>query len=330
MKFRGAQTDTPRAFTLVELLVVIAIIGILVAMLLPAIQAARECSRRAKCANNLRQIGLAVQNYHDAMHHLPPPKAIIPGEMYDQDPTYMPLGSTLVLLLPYLEEASLYSRYDFSKTTHEAPNAEYTSQALEIYNCPSMALPRTVPETPCGENLGPGSYMVSAAGDSSMPSATLDGAFTKIEVRKVGTKFLALTYTLGLKNITDGTSKTLVVGENDYGLDNLIWENCDGLNGSHKGGDQTWANGYWHLALGHINWKLFSTTKRGFFNRSHINEDEIPVQNTMLRVFRSDHSGGVQFALLDGSVRFLPEGIDYHVLRAFVTRAGEETNYDIN
>jgi hypothetical protein len=193
-----------------------------------------------------------------------------------------------------------------------------------------MALPRGVPEPTCGENLGPGSYMISATTDSSIPGVALDGAFASFEARKVGSKYLVLPYTLGLKNITDGTSKTLLVGENDYGLDNLVWDNCGTLNGTQKGGDQTWANGYWHSALGHINWKIFALSMRGFFNRSRINDDEKSVQNTIVRVFRSDHVGGVQFTFLDGSVRFVPEEVDYSVLRALVTRAGEETNYDFN
>ncbi|MEX0642820.1 MAG: DUF1559 domain-containing protein [Pirellulales bacterium] len=318
-------------FTLVELLVVIAIIGILVAILLPAIQAAREAARRMSCQNNLKQIGLATQSYHNARGHLPPPKAIIPGTAYNEDPTFMTLGGTLVLLLPYLEESSLYAGYDFSKTAYEAPNNELTGKPISVYMCPSMSLPRSVPETACGEQLGPGSYMISAATDVSSPSLPLDGAFTKFEFRVLGpNKYLALPYTLGFKNITDGTSKTFLVGENDFGIDNLFWENCASLNGTHKGGDQTWANAYWHTSLGHINWKIYSLSKRGSYNRSHINDDEKTVLSSFMRVFRSDHPGGAQFVFLDGSVRFVPESVEYDVLRALVTRSGEETNYSLD
>ena len=145
-------------FTLIELLVTIAIIGILVSLLLPAIQAARESARRMGCQNNLKQIGLATLSYADTNHHLPPPKT-------GSSPTTL-AGSTLVILLPYLEEAGRFEQYDVSKSMYDSTNVALTSQPLSVYTCPSMRLPRAVPETACGEQLGPGSYIISAGTNS--------------------------------------------------------------------------------------------------------------------------------------------------------------------
>ena len=106
-KCRRAQRECPPqyalalGFTWVELLVVIAIIGILIALLLPAVQSAREAARRMGCQNNLKQVGLAVHNYHDAMHHLPPPKLGTVSTSKE--------ASTFVVILPYLEEGDRYS-----------------------------------------------------------------------------------------------------------------------------------------------------------------------------------------------------------------------------
>src|SRR5688572_16964546 len=94
-----------RAFTLVELLVVIAIIGVLVALLLPAVQSAREAARRMQCANNLRQISLAVHNYHDTHKFLPPASTN----------SNLSGSSAFAAILPYLEQANAYSQYDFAK-----------------------------------------------------------------------------------------------------------------------------------------------------------------------------------------------------------------------
>jgi prepilin-type processing-associated H-X9-DG protein len=102
------------------------------------------------------------------------------------------------------------------------------------------------------------------------------------------------------------------------------------LNGSARWGDQTWAHGYWFYAWGHINWKIYALGKRSFYNRSQVAADEMSILQKLLRVFRSDHPGGAQFVYVDGSVKFVPEEIEYPVLRALVTRAGDEVNHSFN
>ena len=114
-----------RAFTLVELLVVIAIIGILVGLLLPAVQAAREAARRMSCSNNLRQVGLGIQNYHSAF------------EMFPRRATPDHLHSWAVALLPYIERNDVYERYDSTINWDAAANREVTDTIIETYLCPS-------------------------------------------------------------------------------------------------------------------------------------------------------------------------------------------------
>ena len=170
--------------------------------------------------------------------------------------------------------------------------------------------------------------MISAGADITSPGSTLDGAFDNITPKRIGNRYVVPSYSLGLQHIIDGTSKTLLAGENDFGIDNYFWDNCASLNGSQKWGEQTWAHGYWHYSLGHINWRFYTLTKRGFYNRSHIEADEKSVMSSILRVFRSDHPGGAQFVFVDGSVHFVSDEIDYPALHALVTRAGEEIGYD--
>lgn len=290
-------------FTLVELLVVIAIIGTLVGMLLPAIQAAREAARRMSCQNNLRQIGVATLNYSDGKRHLPPPK--------EGNTTFSDEAGTLVVLLPYLEEASRFAAYDHTKTVGDSANLEITSKPLDVYLCPSMRLPRSVPETPCGELLAAGSYMISTRSEYKKYTK-LDGAFD--------TPAADGHYSLGLQHITDGTSKTLLVGENNYGTQAFLWSTCPDLEGQPRWGDQTWAAGYWFHGWGHMAGEVPT-----LYNNS--NRYKHPES---ARVFHSDHSGGVQFVLLDGSVQFLSDDSSPEVRRALVTRAGEESDTSIN
>ena len=285
-----------RGFTLVELLVVIAIIGILVALLLPAVNSAREAARRTHCLNNLRQVGLASHTYHDAQRALPPPKL---GDQFQN------LGSMFVSLLPYLEEGSLYARYDLEKPVDDPTNVPWTERSIRTYLCPSMSLPRAVPLRECNEKLGPGSYIISSR-TAYGRHGQLDGPFKNPEPGR--------RYNLSFKHIRDGLSKTLWVGEVNYGHRDYRWSEC-GRQQQSKWGDATWAEGYWFFAWGHMSLEapdLFNNTSQYFSPFS-------------ARSFRSDHPGGVQFCTLDGGAFLLSNDSDPEVRFALVTRNGKET-----
>jgi prepilin-type processing-associated H-X9-DG protein len=174
-----------------------------------------------------------------------------------------------------------------------------------------MALPRAVPEIEAGEKLGPGSYLISSRTDYSN-FGSLDGAFDNPTSDG--------SYTLGMQHITDGTSKTLLVGEINYGIQQMLWSDHASLQGTSMWGDQTWAHGYWALAWGHMAAKF-----PGIYNNS---TDYAPPHSN--RSFRSDHPGGVQFAFVDGSVQFISEDASPQVRRALVTRAGDEVDYSLD
>lgn len=289
------------AFTLVELLVTIAIIGVLVALLLPAVQRAREAARRINCKNHLRQIGLAVHNFESVKRHLPPPKA--------GDTSFSNLGSTFVILLPYLEEAARFDRYDITAPVNAASNLTVTGEPIPIYLCPSMSLPRSVPERACGEELAPGSYLISTRTEY-LRFGNLDGAFATPKNGR---------YRLGLKHIKDGTSKTFLIGELNYGHRSFVWSDCPSLEGAPRWGDHTWAEGYWFHAWGHV-----SARYSQLFNRS-----DAYLHPDSSRTFRSDHPGGVQFVFVDGGVQFIPTETAPEIRRALVTRAGNEVNHGL-
>ena len=180
-----------------------------------------------------------------------------------------------------------------------------TSTSVPVYLCPEMSTNRPVPDLECGEVLAAGSYVISSRTTYS-GHRQLDGAFRNpVEDRK---------YSLSYQHILDGTSKTLLVGEVNYGHEEFLWTDCGDKKGTSKWGDTTWANGYWYFAWGHM-----STDLPQLFNNS-----DLFANPNSARVFRSDHVGGVNFVLLDSSVRFLDDDSSPEVRRALVTRAGEE------
>lgn len=294
---------TRRAFTLVELLVVIAIIGVLIALLLPAVQTAREAARRAKCLNNLKQIGLATLNYHDTQGHLPPPCA--------SNNAFNDRGSTLVLLLPYLEEGALYESYDFTKLVNDPVNQPVTTTTPAPYACPSMRVP-TLGAKGGGTPYGFGSYLISTR-STLFPYVDPDGAFAPVNENK--------SYRLSFKQIVDGASRTLLVGEINYAFeqDEMLASVDQPLTPSGGAGGFAWARGYWALGWGHM-----ASTKPHLFN----NNDKMS-QPFSTRTFRSDHPGGVHFARLDGSASIITDESDPEVRRALVTRAGGETDTNL-
>ncbi len=293
--------NRPRGFSLVELLVVIAIIGVLVALLLPAIQAARESARSASCRNNLKQIGAAVHTFHAAVKKLPPARMSDVG-----------FNGAFLIILPYLEEQASADRFD-GKTSYQgtAANRAIANTPMSVYLCPSMTLPREVPDTDpaCNETGAPGSYAVSTGSDISFVfnfipphnGAIIHPKFGATSIPKISS--------------ADGTSKTLLVGEMNFGLKNYFWSSCK-PDQTVKGGETRWAVGYpgvtWGSTAGRLNSHHLETIRYGLFHEEY-------------EAFRSDHTGGVNFAFVDGSVRFIADTIDRTTLNALATRAGGES-----
>jgi prepilin-type processing-associated H-X9-DG protein len=277
---------------------------VLAAILLPAVQAARESARATSCRNNLKQIATAILLYHDSASRLPAARMERSGGVTGT--------STFFMILPYLEEQASVDQFDKTQIYSGAANVRIANTIMPVFLCPSMVLPRDVPDPDpaCGEQGAPGSYAVSTGSTNSFapnhPVFNLpphDGAI-------IHPKYGPVT----LAKVVDGTSRTLLVGEMDYGLVNLSW-GCKPP-GTSRWGQTRWAAAYpgvtWGSALAPINSERIATLTAGIF------PDEA-------EAFRSDHSGGVHFAFVDGSVRFLNEDIDLTIYRALATRDGSET-----
>jgi prepilin-type N-terminal cleavage/methylation domain-containing protein/prepilin-type processing-associated H-X9-DG protein len=199
--FRAGRIGRP-AFTLVELLVVVAIIGILVGLLLPAVQAVREAARRMQCKNNLRQIGLALHNYHAAFRKFPPGGIEVRPEV--------PGGKQLAwsaFVLPFLEQSATYVRVDFSYAFDHPVNEEVAAIPIETYLCPST--PRFSPL-----NLGRGATDYGGIYGERIVSTNYPPRGVMIHDRAIR-----------FRDITDGTARTLTVSE-DAGFRDGQWINA--------------------------------------------------------------------------------------------------------
>jgi prepilin-type N-terminal cleavage/methylation domain-containing protein len=302
-----------RGFTLVELLVVIAIIGILIALLLPAVQAAREAARRSQCSNNLKQIGLALHYYHDSNN-------AFPISYWEND---VGRGSHLARLLPYLEQRAIYDHIDFrfsdsdSRQTLDGTSSGKPIRTVPVaaFICPSDPRvkgglsPRDVAFTNYAPSSGPTRW--STSGSSSCPcnavpwynyweslgyashsSSNPAGPFTR-NMASPGVPYLCR-----MANVTDGLSNTLFFGE-------------------VRAGCSTHLDGYgWFRAHGMgMNMTLFPIN----FDTCHDQSEDLGegrecnyncTWNSDF-AFRSSHPGGAGFLLGDGSVRFLSETIDF-------------------
>ncbi len=276
-----------RGFTLVELLVVIAIIGVLVALLLPAVQAAREAARRSSCQNNLKQIAIACHNYHDTMSKLPPASTA----------TNLAGSSGFAAILPFMEQNNLYTLYDFSKGNSDPVNLAAVSQRIPTFICPSCVFARSVPITGCdANNRAPGTYAFSTG--SLDPWAANNGAIAT-----------ASTPQTNFASILDGTSNTFMLGESHWNFKDYTFTSGP-CSGQVRGGFSYWSSPY-PLATGF--------TTRGPFNPKTMAGDSNRLSN-----FRSNHPGIVNMANVDGSVKIVGETIDHLLLDAMATRDGGE------
>ncbi len=302
------------AFTLVELLVVIAIIGVLVAILLPAVQAAREAARRASCSNNLKQMGLALHNYHDTLKGLPPG---VQGTNGSQSSNHL-LHTWMAMILPYAEQTNLQNRYDFKVRFDHDNNRSVVLQKLELFECPSQTA------EVIQNRYGPSHYAASAG--------TRPG-------NDDGVLFPMSRTTLG--DILDGTSNTFVVGEiafehggwargamnnGDSGSGSGSGSGGGGGSGSGSGGGSgsgSGGGGGQGFARGVLRWYQAAASCA----QPGINPPATNCSDNAERRFQfsSLHPNGGQFALSDGSCRFVSETINDSVLRALITRDGGET-----
>ncbi len=215
------------AFTLVELLVVIAIIGVLVALLLPAVQAAREAARRSQCMNNLRQIGLALHTYHDTFRVFPPSYLTVPGgspNMGPPDPDNGDAGpgwTALMLILPQIEQGNLYNSFDFNTPAWSSKNTAPAQTFVKSYICPSANnYPKTYPVVDDGGKtlavFSRGHYVANAGRLDvwDEPAADLsriaDGPFYRNSRTRMA-------------DVTDGLSNTVFFGEQTPSHNNSTW-----------------------------------------------------------------------------------------------------------
>jgi prepilin-type N-terminal cleavage/methylation domain-containing protein len=334
----GTRQRNSFGFTLVELLVVIAIIGVLVALLLPAVQAAREAARRSSCQNNLKQFGIALMNHHDSHGAFP-----YGARMRVEESGPKILTNANVALLPYLEEQSLESQWN-----HKLQYWEQQFAVLQIpvavFTCPSNGAQMVV--DPIFETLGI---------PPNTPLATTDYAFSKgaTDAWCLGNKYPphekgvfhimneADESPTAIRHITDGTSHTIAMGE---AAGNEQWPvcrkpKCSSPEGHAQGANVPWMIGNLsidaHADTGYVFVAIYGATLEPMNKRpvtgSILNESGIFDCRSSIdggphssSNFRSDHSGGVLFLFCDGSVHFLNAGIEHLIYRALSTHAGNE------
>ena len=324
---RAPITRQRAGFTLVELLVVIAIIGILVALLLPAVQSAREAARRMSCSNNLKQLTLALHNYHDTYRQFPPSATIPYGTTYDS-------WSIQARLLPFLERANLSDLIDWNDNYKSQPAV--TKTRVPTLLCPSEINDRARPDGalthyPLNYGVNFGTWFV----------------FNPLQ-RVGGNGLVFPNSRTRFASITDGTSNTLAFSEVKAWTPYLR----DGGNPNAPGAqipstpaDVTSLGGSFKTNSGHTEWVDARVHQTGFtgtftpntkmpFTSGGVDYDidfnsyrEGKSTNRLTYAAvtsRSYHSGGVNAALVDGSVRFVADTIDLATWRGMATRDGGE------
>lgn len=376
---RGVTVSTERenrrgGFTLIELLVVIAIIAVLIALLLPAVQQAREAARRTQCRNNLKQIGLAIHNFHDSQGFLPG-LALCGAGPEDYNPGMQNIWFQFrhtppsVYLLPYMDQAPIWNAWNINKsgTDNTTPgvtggptNLMLANRPLAAFSCPSMPTPLN-PVFACYSSYGwnRGNYDLHAprqptdlGGDISGSSygwtyhdgvfvTAWDGGLTPSEASAMVARHAAdptwwnehKNCKLGFRNIPDGLSSTLAVGELHHILKGYTTTTVNGVSiGSvpvDSTGPTAWgADGGDYYCEGTTNVRINKLVGPYYTRTLTTGKDTTGLRdvafNSPLFSFRSAHTGGVHFTMCDGSVRFVSENIDMTVYKSLGSRNGGE------
>jgi prepilin-type N-terminal cleavage/methylation domain-containing protein/prepilin-type processing-associated H-X9-DG protein len=318
----------PRGFTLVELLVVIAIIGILIALLLPAVQAARAAALRTSCKNNIKQLGLACTNYLSVRKKFP--VGLSGPTVVGSSGTSKLWTNCMVELLPFIEQSSIVANFDKTGPTGNSPgpntgngNSNPTTVAAQVvinFRCPATTLPpqNNVSGFVFGTNDyagNGGTRIYHPTSDPNKPKAAAkifnDGLFNIVEQNDPG---------ISIRNVTDSLSKTLMFGERkheDKEFDRLYtayplagWCGWAWTSVPNSVGDNLA-----HTAVP-INYMIPAGSSGA--------NDEV---NNRLSAYGSYHPGGANFCLADGSVSFYSDNMDLQVLQALSTiQGGENVN----
>ncbi len=306
-------------FTLVELLVVIAIIGILIALLLPAVQAAREAARRMSCSNNMRQIGLAMHNYHDTLGKFPPGKISEPKPNGADGGNYFGWGA---LLLPFCEQQNVRNLVDFKKKVYLDPNLTVGKTRLSMYLCPSDSdtAIRSVdyynPDNGWAKEelkLAPSHYAgIITEKISDYGKATQD-AYGTLAHDELGV--ILMTRSVSMAEITDGTSNTIMISEaSSYELGSTkVYDNGSWIMGTNIF-RKTNVPVNFHPACSHF------TAAGGNIDQTWTCTECNKYQYEM----RSRHPGGAYALVCDGSCHFLADTIDLKLLAGLITRSQGE------
>jgi prepilin-type N-terminal cleavage/methylation domain-containing protein len=302
-----------RGFTLIELLVVIAIIAILIALLLPAVQQAREAARRTQCRNNMKQLGLAMHNYHDVARVFPPGNIYLGtshprfGGTYNNasSGTPGPSWGWALHLLPYIDASTVYNRVDtnfqpWTSNRHEgganqgADNTSTVNQAV----CQSQPAAFVCPSVP---RLGPATEFKDYGINGTVSTS---GCCPERDANRTSHAGIANRNTsYGFGDITDGTSNTVMFGEQSH----RVVSTAAAMYATSYANPFMWVI---HTSDGYITWG---------------NPPNRPIGSEMGRWARSTHTGGLHITMCDGAVKFASDNIDAGVWRNIFTRSGGET-----
>ena len=322
-----------RGFTLIELLVVIAIIAVLIALLLPAVQSAREAARRIQCVNNLKQLGLAMANYHDSLGTFPIGRQGINRPV--GDPGYLgdPTGSNhrrswALLVLPYFEQGNLYNAVNFSGSYNNQENLTVIDNGIGLFMCPSD--PNVDSNRLGGLAQRSANYMVNW-GNATYYQSSYDNPYTgPLNTVVFGGAPFTLDKSFGIQSITDGTSNTLLMSE----VIACVPSGTATANEDHRGMifnddmDCAMFMGYTppnsqipDLVPGYCQYPYLNNPP---CTSPYPNGSAVPVGVSGFNAARSYHSGGVNAGFADGSVRFAKNSVNPTTWQGLSTTQGGE------